>query len=132
VAAQLAFDCLQTVPNKPGPAQDLIKSLQAYVQWQSTLAWLKNPPASYMLPPTDISGGLAEIGRTAAAGGYGNEYNFQLAILQLFTSAHDGHFNYRGDAFKAFSFGNALAADIVSVSRDGREVPRLYHSRKSS
>lgn len=129
MSAQLAFECLQSVPNKPEPAQALIRSLSAYVQWQSTLPWLKDPPASYMLPPTDITGGLAEIGRTAAAGGYGSEYNFQLAILQLFASAHDGHFNYRGDIFKAFGFGNALASDIVSVSRDGREVPRLYHQR---
>ncbi|KAM0330161.1 hypothetical protein ACHAQA_004334 [Verticillium albo-atrum] len=129
VAAQLAFDCLQSVPNKPAQAQQLITSLQAYVQWQSTLPWLKNPPPTYMLPPADIEGGLAGIGQTAAAGGYGSEYNFQVAILEMFASAHDGHFNYRGDVFKAFAFVNGLASDIVSVSRDGKEVPRLYHQR---
>ncbi|KAG7103184.1 Peptidase S41 family protein ustP like [Verticillium longisporum] len=128
VAAQLAFDCLQSVPNKPAQAQRLITSLQAYVQWQSTLAWLKNPPATYMLPPADIEGALADIGRTAAAGGFGSEYNFQLAILETFASAHDGHFNYRGDVFKGFAFVNGLASDIISVSRDGKEPPRLYHS----
>ncbi|CRK26692.1 hypothetical protein BN1708_018260, partial [Verticillium longisporum] len=128
VAAQLAFDCLQSVPNKPAQAQRLITSLQAYVQWQSTLAWLKNPPATYMLPPADIEGALADIGRTAAAGGFGSEYNFQLAILETFASAHDGHFNYRGDVFKGFAFVNGLASDMISVSRDGKEPPRLYHS----
>ncbi|RNJ59198.1 hypothetical protein D7B24_003291 [Verticillium nonalfalfae] len=132
VAAQLAFDCLQSVPNKPAQAQRLITSLQAYVQWQSTLAWLKNPPATYMLPPADIEGALADIGRTAAAGGFGSEYNFQLAILETFASAHDGHFNYRGDVFKGFAFVNGLASDIISVSRDGKEPPRLYHSSMMS
>ncbi|KAE9571893.1 hypothetical protein CGMCC3_g12103 [Colletotrichum fructicola] len=127
VNAQTAFDCLQSVPNKPGPAKDLIKSLKAYVQWQSTLSWLKNPPASYMLPPTDIEGGLSKIGEKAAAGGYKSEYDFQLEIFQLFASAHDGHFAFRGDIFKGFSFRNTLASDIVSVSRDGIEVPKLYH-----
>lgn len=127
VPAQLAFDCLQTVPNKPGPAKDLITSLKAYIQWQSTLAWLKSPPASYMLPPTDIEGGLDDIGSKAAAGQYKSEYDFQLAIFKLIASAHDGHFAFRGDVFKGFSFRNSLASDIVSVSRDGVEVPKLYH-----
>ncbi|TEA14817.1 Peptidase S41 family protein ustP [Colletotrichum sidae] len=127
VPAQLAYDCLQSVPNKPGPAKDLIKSLKAYVQWQSTLAWLKDPPASYMFEPTDILGGLDKIGQKAEAGGYKSEYDFQLAIFQLIASAHDGHFAFRGDVFKGFSFRNTLANDIVSVSRDGIEVPKLYH-----
>ncbi|KAK1992873.1 peptidase S41 family protein [Colletotrichum falcatum] len=127
VPAQLAFDCLQSVPNKPGPAKELITSLKAYVQWQSTLTWLKSPPASYMLPPTDIEGGLDDIGNKAEAGQYKSEYDFQLAIFKLIASAHDGHFAFRGDVFKGFSFRNALASDIVSVSRDGVEVPKLYH-----
>ncbi|KAK1985040.1 peptidase S41 family protein [Colletotrichum cereale] len=127
VPAQLAFDCLQTVPNKPGPAKELVTSLKAYVQWQSTLAWLKSPPASYMLPATDIEGGLDDISKKAEAGQYKSEYEFQLAIFKLIASAHDGHFAFRGDVFKAFSFRNALASDIVSVSRDGVEVPKLYH-----
>ncbi|KZL65305.1 peptidase S41 family protein [Colletotrichum tofieldiae] len=127
VPAQLAFDCLQSVPNKPGPAKDLIKSLKAYVKWQSTLAWLKSPPASYMLPSTDIEGGFDNIEKMAEAGQYKSEYDFQLAIFQLIASAHDGHFAFRGDVFKGFSFRNNLATDIVSVSRDGVEVPKLFH-----
>jgi len=115
------------VPNKPGPAQDLIKSLKAFVQWQSTLAWLKDPPSSYMLPATDIEGRLDALGEKAAAGGFQSEYDFQLDLFQVFTSAHDGHFGYRGDVFKAFSFRNSLASDIISISIDGKAVPKLYH-----
>jgi len=127
VSAQLAHNCLKSVPNKAGPATDMVNSLKAFVQWQSTLAWLKDPPSSYMLPPTDIEGGLDDISAKAASGGYSSEYEFQLAILKLIASAHDGHFAYRGDVFKAFIFRNDLAADIVSVSSDGKEVPKLYH-----
>ena len=115
------------MPNKPGPAQDLIKSLKAFVQWQSTLAWLKDPPSSYMLPATDIEGRLDALGEKAAAGGFQSEYDFQLDLFQVFTSAHDGHFGYRGDVFKAFSFRNSLASDIISISIDGKAVPKLYH-----
>ncbi|KAI1084786.1 peptidase S41 family protein [Whalleya microplaca] len=128
VPASMAFDCLQSVPNKPAPAQKLVTSLKALVQWQSTLAWLKDPPQSYMLPPVDIEGGLDNISATAVAGGYASEYDFQLAIFQLITSAHDGHFAYRSDIFKAFTFQSKLASDIVSVSKDGKQVPKLYHS----
>jgi hypothetical protein len=105
----------------------MVKSLKAFVQWQSTLAWLKDPPASYMLPPTDIEGSLDTFAAMAGAGQFQSEYDFQLAVFQLFTSAHDGHFAYRPDVFKAFGFRNTLASDIVSVSRDGKEVPKLYN-----
>ncbi|KAL2061599.1 hypothetical protein VTL71DRAFT_6976 [Oculimacula yallundae] len=126
IPAQLAFDCLKTVPNKPEPAAAMIKSLKAYASWQSTLAYLKNPPNTYMLPATDIMGGLDNISSTAVAGGFQSEYDFQLSVVKLITSAHDGHFGYRPDAFKAFTFRNTMASDIVSVSADGKGVPKLY------
>ena len=131
VPASLAYECLRSVPNKPEPAMQLVKSLKAFVQWQSTLAFLKDPPPSYMLPPTDIEGGLDNLSATAAAGGFASEYDFQLGIVTLFATAHDGHFAYRPDVFKAFGFRNTLASDIVSVSKDGKEVPKLYHLGES-
>lgn len=48
-------------------------------------------------------------------------------MVQLVASAHDGHFAIRPDMFKAFSFRNDLATDIVSVSVDGKQVPKLYN-----
>lgn len=119
-----------SVPNKPEPAVKLVNSLQAYIQWQSTLAYLKAPPESYMLPATDIVGRMNEIAANAEAGKFASEYDFQLAIFKTFVSAHDGHFAYRSDIFKAFGFRNTLASDIVSVSMDGKSVPKLYHLGK--
>ena len=84
-----------------------------------------------MLPPVDIQGSLDNISTTAQDGGYASEYEFQLAIYETIISAHDGHFTYRGDIFKAFVFRNNLAADIVSVSRNGTELPKLYHRGES-
>lgn len=80
-----------------------------------------------MLPASDIVGTLNKIKTTSAAGGYQSEYDFQLAILETFVSAHDGHFAYRPDVFKAFAFRNNLVTDVVSVSSDGKAVPKLYH-----
>ena len=84
-----------------------------------------------MLPPVDIEGGLTNISETAGAGGFANEFDFGLAIVYLLQSAHDGHFSYRPDVFKAFGFRNQLTADIVTVSVDGIEVPKLYHYGKT-
>lgn len=80
-----------------------------------------------MLPGVDILGGLDNISATAVAGRFASEYEFQLSIVELISAAHDGHFAYRPDVFKAFIFRNSLVADLVSVSKDGLEVPKLYH-----
>lgn len=127
IPAKMAYDCLQSVPNKVGPAQDMIRSLKAFVGWQSTLAFLKAPPRDYMLPPTDILGGLDDIADSAQKGQYKSEYEFQAAIVEHLVTAHDGHFSYRPDVFKAFTFRNKLIAKVASVSVDGAALPKLYH-----
>lgn len=109
-----------------------MRSLKAFAQWQSTLAWLKNPPKNYPFPAVDIDAALDDIASRAAAGEFNSEYEFQLAIVELIASSHDGHFSYYPDIFKAFSFRNRLARDLVSVSVDGVQVPKLYHSCKSA
>lgn len=80
-----------------------------------------------MFEPVDIMAGLDNISTTAAAGGYGNEFDFGISIVYLLQSAHDGHFAFRPDVFKGFGFRNAMAMDIVTVSIDGIQVPKLYH-----
>ncbi|KAF3070975.1 putative peptidase s41 family protein [Daldinia childiae] len=124
--ASFAYECLRSVPNRIQPAQQLIQSLKAFVEWQSTLAWLKNPPKSYGFPAVDIQGSLDKILETAKQGRYESEYDFQVAITQTISAAHDGHFFYTPDVFKAFTFENRLAQDIVSVSIDGVSLPKLY------
>lgn len=105
--------------------------MKAFAGWQSTLAWLKDPPAGYMLPSVDILGGLANISEQTAARTCTSEYNFQLSIIELISAAHDGHFAYRPDIFKAFIFRNSLVKDLVSVSQDRKEPPKIYHHGES-
>ncbi|KAI1801423.1 hypothetical protein F4811DRAFT_563966 [Daldinia bambusicola] len=124
--ASFAYECLRSVPNRVQPAQQLIQSLKAFVEWQSTLAWLKDPPKSYGFPAVDVQGNLDKILDTATRGGYESEYDFQVAIVQTINAAHDGHFFYIPDVFTAFTFENRLAQDIVSVSTDGVSLPKLY------
>ncbi|KAK0741990.1 hypothetical protein B0T21DRAFT_327514 [Apiosordaria backusii] len=51
-----------------------------------------------------------------------------MAIYELIGSAHDGHFGFFPDVFKGFFFQNGLVKDLVAVSVDGIEPPKLYHS----
>lgn len=127
VPASVAYACLKSVPNKPGPALSLVKSLRAYAQWQSTLAWLKDPPESYKIPGVDVIGRLDEIAAKVEANEFESEYDFQREIYLTFSAAHDGHFGFRGDVSRTFWFQNSLVSDLVSFSTDGKELPKLYH-----
>ncbi len=53
--------------------------------------------------------------------------SFGLAIVKLIEVSHDAYFAFRPDVFKAFGFRNNLAMDLVSVSADGKALPKLYH-----
>ena len=51
-----------------------------YLQFESTLAYLKNPPSSYEYPPIDIIGALNNVSATAASGGFKSQYEFDQAV----------------------------------------------------
>jgi hypothetical protein len=132
VPAQAAFDCLQTVPNKVPEAMALLQSLRAFIQLQSSLAWLKDPPADYGFPPADILALMDDIESNVQTGEYASEYEFQADIFSTFVMAHDGHFAWLGDIHRAFLFGNPLVDDLVSVSADGVSLPQLFHKSNGS
>lgn len=129
--AELAAACLRSVPNHQQPAVKLIQSLRAYVQWHSSLAWLRRPPPAYPFPPVDVDAGLARLGAQVEAHQFASEYDFQVQLGRLLASARDPHLVFEGDVFKPFLFRNDLLSDIVSVSIDGVELPKLHHKSKS-
>lgn len=126
VPAKIALDCLSSVPLGAAQALALVDSIRPYVDWQSTLAYLKNPPRSYQLEGVDIIGGLDAISQAISANFYQNELSFQLALNSLIGSANDGHFAFIPDIFKAFAFRIPPSAALVSVSADGKALPQLY------
>ena len=52
--------------------------IQDVLQFQSTLAYLKNPPPSYPLPAVDLVGGLDNISTSIANEDYTNEYDIEV------------------------------------------------------
>lgn len=125
----------------------LVESYEPYILWQSgksnrilsltfkcqfvaDIAYLKAPPPNYFYPPHDVLGKLASIKENLVADNYTNEYAFQADLYQIFAPAHDGHFVIYPDLLSvALEFGRQLP--IVSVSMDGKEVPKIYAYGKS-
>ncbi|OCL04090.1 hypothetical protein AOQ84DRAFT_417072 [Glonium stellatum] len=128
VPAQMAMDCIKSVPLNATSAKALLHDIRPYINWQSTISYLKNPPAEYLAKiqqAVDILGGLDAIEAKVTSGGYGGEYEFGSALYQLIQSAHDGHFVFVPDSVGSiFNFGRPVP--LVSVSEDGTKLPAVF------
>ncbi|KAE8441746.1 hypothetical protein EG329_004490 [Mollisiaceae sp. DMI_Dod_QoI] len=131
VDAQTAYDCLVSTPLNAEAGIALVNSILPYVEWQSDISYLKAPPSGYLMPAVDIRGALNKIITNLQAAYYATEHAFQTDLLKTFQSVHDGHFRFAPDLVsKAVQFRRPL--QIVSVSRDGVEVPKVYTRRDIS
>jgi hypothetical protein len=128
VPAGLAFDCISSVPFNATSGRHLITAIRPYVEWQSTLTQLKNPPAEYVekvQAPVDIIAGLDDIISGIDAGRFKSEYDFGWSLYTLIQSAHDGHFSYIPDIVgDIFNWGRPIP--LVSVSEDGQQLPAVF------
>ncbi|TVY83851.1 Peptidase S41 family protein [Lachnellula suecica] len=123
----LAHDCLQSSAIDNQLAASYVTEIKKYIQFQSTLAYLKNPPVDYYYPAVDILGGLDAIGSKAAAGGYKSQYAFDLALNTLVNSAHDGHFSLDTCTGGTIRFKRGRSPlGFVSVSKDGVALPEIF------
>lgn len=53
-----------------------------------------------------------------------NQYEFEAALQTLLYAAHDGHVDLIAGILAAFSFASPY--DIVSLSIDGVQLPKVY------
>ncbi|KAH0613817.1 uncharacterized protein H6S33_005703 [Morchella sextelata] len=104
-----------------------IKQFKNYLQFQSTLAFLANPPkTSYGVEPVDLMKGLDEISETAESGGYANHYEFEAAIRVLIRRAHDGHLNWQSQCLEG-TFYFVRDFYIVALTDSPEDVvPKIY------
>ncbi|OCK74901.1 peptidase S41 family protein [Lepidopterella palustris CBS 459.81] len=128
VPAQMAYDCIKSVPLNVTAAKSLMREMRPYINWQTTIAFLKNPPAEYVEKiqhPVDILAGLDEIEALIDSGAFFGEYDFGFALYRLIQSAHDGHFSIILDSVgDIFNFGRTVP--LVSVSEDGLKLPAVF------
>lgn len=125
VPAKVAYDCLTSVPVKRTAALGTIEAVERMAQFQSNLAYLKNPPKDYVNPSVDIMGGLADIRNKVSQNQYRNQYDFEADIGSLLNSARDGHLGFDGPTFVGAVRWRRGAATLVSASLDGG-LARIY------
>ena len=119
-----AYECLTSVPFNPAVATRFIDYFNTTIQFQSTLAYLRNPPAGYQQPAVDVLDALEHIQQNITDGYYKNEYAFEANFQALIYSMHDMHVDISAGALSAFSFGSPYY--LLSVSKDGKQVPQVY------
>jgi hypothetical protein len=128
VPADIAYDCLLSIPLNVTSAKAILFELPLYLNWQSTLDVLKNPPVEYVQkiqPSIDILAGLDEISSAIDSGNITGEYDFGWALYRVIGAAHDGHLAYILDVIgSVFSFSRPLP--LVSVSEDGSKLPAVF------
>jgi len=125
VPAQLAWECLNDVPLDSASAGPWLESLRPYLEWQSTTAYLKNPPEGYLEPAMDVWAEYEDIVSRAASGSFTNEYELEFALYRLTQKTHDGHFRYMPNLVGGiFAFGRPIS--LVSYSADGTALPKPY------
>jgi len=115
---------MKAMPFDSQKAVNFTKELGKWLEWQSDIELLKNPPSDYQMPATDIMGGLAKIQDTAAKNGYDSHYDFDSAITDLIYSAFDGHLSWILCSSNEFSF--KYNTPLVSISSNGTTIPEVY------
>lgn len=119
-----AYECLMSVPFHQAPALRFIEYYNTTMQFQSNLAYLKNPPAGYQQPAFDLMGALEELKHNVTAGVFKNQYDFEAMLQYLVYSVHDAHVNLYAGILSVFSYASPIP--LVSASIDGKEAPKVY------
>ena len=112
------------MPFNPAVATSLLNYVNDTLQFQSTLGYLKSPPPTYQQPAVDLLAGLGQIQDNVDASAYNNQYAFESALQVLLNSAHDSHLYMTFGISGIFTF--AVLDGIVSLSSDGKQLPKLY------
>ncbi|KAK9785210.1 putative Tail specific protease domain-containing protein [Seiridium cardinale] len=118
-----AFDCLTSVPINQAVALRFIDYYNMTIQFQSTLAYLKDPPVGYQQPAVNVVGALEQIRNNVTAGVYKNQYTFEADLVKLVYSFHDAHVSLYAGIMASFSFASIY--DLVTAA-DGSGTPKIY------
>ncbi|KAK1255520.1 hypothetical protein MKX08_009515 [Trichoderma sp. CBMAI-0020] len=123
-SSQLGLACLESIPFKSDLAVSFVDEYSKYLQWQSTIEILRNPPIGAISATVDLVGGLSTIRQRAASNLYKSQYAFDQDLFSLISSANDGHLALLPCSF-VFNFIN-LESSLASLSTDGVTLPKLY------
>ncbi|KAG9512429.1 hypothetical protein KCV07_g9477, partial [Aureobasidium melanogenum] len=135
--ANLALSCLRSVPLAKEDGLLQLKGLRTFSEFQSDLEYLADPTTGRIYPGVDLLAGLDKLTSMLQDDIYDNEYDFQLDIFKLFSSAYDGHLSYTPDIVDVFAFarlhneelndeGIPAYFSLISVVADENDTPDIY------
>ncbi|KAF5870381.1 putative peptidase s41 family protein [Botrytis fragariae] len=127
VAASTALECLKSVPLNVNRSISFIEFIEPYLQLQSTLAYLKNPPQGWLFPGVDVLGGLTQMKTLLLSGEYKTQWDFERDIWSLVNILpHDLHFNLPLPLISSVFEFAVRGGSLVSVSSDGLSLPKVF------
>ena len=94
------------------------------INFQSDLVYLKDPPSGFLYPGVNLVGSIDHIISKVQSGSYDSEYDVQLDLYDVLTSAYDFHLIYKPDILSVFSWSRE--SYLISVSTDGVSLPNVY------
>jgi hypothetical protein len=83
VKPSVGIACLKSVPLDKTRDLALLEYIGPYIQFQSTLEVLANPPTEYLFPGVDVLGGLEAIKQKLQDDGYDSQYDFMVALRSV-------------------------------------------------
>ncbi|KAF2005034.1 hypothetical protein P154DRAFT_530723 [Amniculicola lignicola CBS 123094] len=134
IPATAALDCLKSVPYDKEEDLKLIDELTYYINWQSNIAYMSDPPQGNSQDRMDVLEEIKNIRAKVEKDEYEDEYTIMFDLYMAVRKGYDFHFQFMPDILRVFTFniGNidtVMDDDfaLVSVSTDGRVLPKLYN-----
>ncbi|CAD0029082.1 unnamed protein product, partial [Aureobasidium pullulans] len=134
--ADTTLACLRSVPLAKAGNLLQLSGLRVFLEFQSDLEYLKDPVVGRIYPGVDLLADVDKLTSLLEDDSYDNEYDFQMDVFKLFSSAYDGHLAYVPDILDVFVFSRVQSeelrdevADYFSLISVGR-VPVLKNSNR--
>lgn len=99
--------------------------MRPWLEFQSTVGILADPPPGYMFPGVDMLGGLRNMSSMVENDEYDNQYDFIVDLYSLINvKPREGHLGYEPSLISAIAFQTPVI--FISISEDGVALPRVY------
>ncbi|GJC96021.1 peptidase S41 family protein [Colletotrichum higginsianum] len=125
VKPSVAYECLRSIPVDVERDVAIVEYIRPWLEFQSTIGILPNPPDEYLYPGVDIFGGFDNITNSLENGGYESQLDFTADLYRLINvKPRDGHLAWFPALALLINF--STPALFVSISEDGVQAPKIY------
>ncbi|KAI5461859.1 hypothetical protein BGZ63DRAFT_414491 [Mariannaea sp. PMI_226] len=125
VKPSVGIACLKSVPLNKERDLALLKYMKPYVEFQSTLEVLANPPEDYLFEGVDVLGGLEAMENKLSDDQYKSQYEFMFDLRSIFAASNDNHFDYPPILLTMMQFVR-IGFSLYSLSQDGVHIPEIF------